>query len=113
MRLRSVSPNERGWTRRRSGKGFVYLDSVGQRLAPEAVARVKALAIPPAWRDVWICPYPNGHIQAIGIDAAGRKQYRYHQRWRERRDQIKFDKMIEFARSLPTLREAAARDVHR
>ena len=68
----------------------------------EALERIRELAIPPAWMDVWICPYPNGHIQAVGVDAAGRKQYRYHQRWRERRDQIKFDKMIEFARALRT-----------
>src|SRR5829696_1204821 len=102
-RLRRVSPQMKGWTRRRTGKSFTYLDADGQRLPAEQVERIRSLAIPPAWRDVWICPYPNGHIQAVGIDAAGRKQYRYHQKWRERRDQIKFDRMLEFARALRLL----------
>ena len=66
-------------------------------------ARIAALAIPPAWRDVWICPWPNGHLQAVGTDAAGRRQYRYHDRWRQRRDQEKFDHMVAFARCLPEL----------
>jgi DNA topoisomerase-1 len=72
MRLRTVSPNQRGWTRRRAGKGFVYLDANGQRLGGEDVERIKALVIPPAWQDVWICPYPNGHIQVVGTDVAHR-----------------------------------------
>ena len=72
------------------------------------IERIRELAIPPAWKDVWICPYPMGHIQAVGIDAAGRKQYRYHQRWRERRDQQKFDEMIDFAGALPGMRERVA-----
>lgn len=80
---------------------------------PEVVERIRALAIPPAWRDVWICPYPMGHIQATGIDAAGRKQYRYHDLWRERRDREKFDEMIDFARALPRLRRRAAKDLKR
>src|SRR5690606_668997 len=67
-RLRRVSPTMRGWTRRRAGKGFVYLDSDGQRLPPEEVERIRSLAIPPAWRDVWICPLANGHLQAVGTD---------------------------------------------
>jgi DNA topoisomerase I len=101
-----------GIRRRRRGRGFEYLDENGERIGDiETLERIRELAIPPAWSDVWICPYPNGHIQAIGVDAAGRKQYRYHQRWRERRDQIKFDKMVEFARALPGLRDAAAEDV--
>jgi DNA topoisomerase IB len=104
MRLRSVSPNERGWTRRRSGKGFVYLDSAGQRLPPEAAARAKALVIPPAWRDVWICPYPNGHILAVGTDAAGRRQYLYHPEWRRKRDEAKFDRILTMASLLPAAR---------
>ena len=77
------------------------------------VDRIRELAIPPAWEDVWICPYPMGHIQATGTDAAGRKQYRYHDRWRERRDREKFDEMIEFARALPRLRRRAAKDLKR
>src|SRR5437588_326102 len=70
-----------------------------------------ALAVPPAWKEVWICPDPNGHLQAVGTDAAGRRQYRYHERWRQRRDQEKFDEMLSFARALPRLRDAAARDL--
>ena len=113
-RLRRVDASGPGIRRRRRGRGFEYFDVDGEPIADiETLERIRELAIPPAWKDVWICPYPNGHIQAIGVDAAGRKQYRYHQRWRERRDQIKFDKMIEFARALPRLREAAAADVRR
>ena len=77
------------------------------------IERIRELAIPPAWEDVWICPYPMGHIQATGIDAAGRKQYRYHDRWRERRDSEKFESMLRFARSLPKLRRRVAKDLAR
>ena len=75
--------------------------------------RIRGLAIPPAWEDVWICPYPTGHIQATGVDAAGRKQYRYHDGWRERRDREKFESMTRFARALPGLREEVAKDLAR
>jgi len=105
-RLRTVSPNSVGWTRRRAGSGFVYLDDRGARLAPEHVARIKALVIPPAWRDVWICPFPNGHIQAVGVDAAGRRQYLYHPQWRVKRDAAKFDRVLEVAQRLPKARSA-------
>ena len=111
-RLRRADIAGPGITRRRRGRGWEYSDEGGERIGDiETLERIRELAIPPAWKDVWICPYPNGHIQAVGVDAAGRKQYRYHQKWRERRDQIKFDRMVEFARALPHLREAAARDV--
>jgi DNA topoisomerase-1 len=105
-RLRRVDCSTPGITRRRQGKGFIYIDeSTGERITePEVVLRIKQLGIPPAWKDVWICPYPFGHIQAVGTDAAGRKQYVYHQKWRERRDAEKFNKMLEFARTLPRLR---------
>jgi DNA topoisomerase I len=104
-RLRRVDCSTPGLTRRRAGRGFVYLRD-GERITdPEVLGRIRALAIPPAWTDVWICPLPNGHIQAVGTDAAGRKQYRYHDAWRARRDQEKFDHMLDFARALPTLRE--------
>ncbi len=103
-RLRMVSPNERGWTRRRAGSGFVYLDTAGERLPAEDVARIKSLVIPPAWCDVWICPRANGHIQACGTDAAGRRQYLYHQVWREKRDAAKFDRILDMARRLPVAR---------
>jgi DNA topoisomerase IB len=95
-----------GIVRRRAGRGFVYIDADGGKVDDEdTLARIRALAIPPAWTDVWICPWPNGHIQAVGTDARGRKQYRYHDVWRLRRDQEKFDKMLEFAAALPTLRQ--------
>jgi DNA topoisomerase I len=111
-RLRRVDIAGPGIRRKRRGRGFEYVDEDGERIGDlETLERIRELAIPPAWNEVWICPYPNGHIQAVGIDAAGRKQYRYHQKWRERRDQIKFDKMIQFARVLPKLRKTAAADV--
>src|SRR5919108_1607123 len=105
-RLRRADCSAPGIRRRRRGKGFEYLDGDGNRITePSVLDRIRELAIPPAWEDVWICPYPFGHIQATGIDAAGRKQYRYHDLWRERRDREKFDSMVEFARTLPRLRE--------
>lgn len=113
-RLRTVSPNSPGWTRRRAGRGFVHLDQDGARIAdPTEVDRVKALAIPPAWDDVWICPHPNGHIQAVGTDDAGRRQYLYHPAWREKRDRLKFDRVLTAARRLPAARRAIARDLRR
>jgi DNA topoisomerase I len=111
-RLKRVDCSGPGIRRRRRGKGFEYLDEDGRRIGePSVVERIRELAIPPAWEEVWICPYPMGHIQATGKDAAGRKQYRYHDRWRERRDQEKFDEMFDFARSLPRLRERVAKDL--
>jgi len=99
--------------RRRHGRGFRYTGPGGNRIDDvETLERIRALAIPPAWTDVWICPDPNGHLQAVGADAARRRQYRYHDRWRERRDQEKFDEMLSFARALPRLRKAADRDLH-
>jgi DNA topoisomerase I len=101
-----------GITRRRRGKGFEYLDEEGRRITdPEVLGRIRELAIPPAWEEVWICPHPMGHLQATGIDAAGRKQYRYHDRWRERRDREKFDEMLGFARALPRLRRRVEADL--
>src|SRR5437588_12885001 len=113
-RLRRSDCTGPGIRRRRRGTGFEYLDEDGERVTDaDTLARVRALVVPPAWTDVWICPHPSGHIQATGIDAAGRKQYVYHQRWRERRDQQKFDEMLEFARALPGLRQTVARDLRR
>jgi len=112
MRLRRVDCSGPGIRRRRRGKGFEYLDDGGRRITERQVLdRIRALVIPPAWEDVWICPHPAGHIQATGVDAAGRKQYRYHALWRERRDRQKFDSMIEFARSLPRLRMRIEQDL--
>jgi DNA topoisomerase IB len=111
-RLRRSDPSAPGYTRRRCGKGFMYLDEDGVRITDaEVVARITALVIPPAWRDVWISPDPFGHIQATGIDERGRKQYLYHPRWRERRDQEKFDEMVAFARALPALRSVVEHDI--
>jgi DNA topoisomerase I len=103
-RLRRTSPDQPGWTRRRSGKGFTYLDEKGRRLAEEDARRVRDLVIPPAWRDVWITPHPNGHLQAVGTDDAGRRQYLYHPQWRARRDAEKFDRMLLFGKALTKAR---------
>jgi DNA topoisomerase I len=113
-RLRRVDCSGPGITRRRRGRGFEYLDEEGNRIEDtEVLGRIRELAVPPAWEEVWICPHPSGHIQAVGTDAAGRRQYLYHRIWRERRDQQKFDEMIRFARALPRLRRAATRDLRR
>jgi DNA topoisomerase IB len=105
-RLRRADPSCPGFTRRRAGKGFAYYDEAGKRIADvETLERIKALVIPPAWQDVWICPWPTGHLQAVGVDDRGRRQYLYHDRWRARRDAEKFDHMLNFARALPALRE--------
>jgi DNA topoisomerase IB len=109
VRIRRVDCSGPGILRSRRGRGFAYVGMDGQPVRdPEALARIRALVIPPAWRDVWICPLPTGHLQAVGTDAAGRRQYLYHEAWRTRRDQEKFDHMLEFARALPGLREQAA-----
>ncbi len=97
-----------GIRRRRSGRGFRYFTPDGKPLADQAaLARIKALVIPPAWEDVWICPADDGHIQALGTDVAGRRQYRYHDHWREERDAAKFDRVLEFGRALPRVRKMA------
>jgi DNA topoisomerase-1 len=111
-RLRYVSDQAPGWTRVRRGKSFAYLDTDGRRITDAAtLARIAALAIPPAYRDVWICPLANGHLQATGRDARGRKQYRYHPRWRAVRDGAKFDRMLAFGRALPRIRRRVNRDL--
>jgi DNA topoisomerase-1 len=112
-RLRRSDCSAPGIRRRRRGRGFEFIDSeTDDRIEdPETIRRIHELAIPPAWEDVWICPFPNGHIQATGLDARGRKQYRYHDRWRQRRDQEKFDSMVRFARALPRMRERVAEDL--
>jgi DNA topoisomerase-1 len=113
-RLRRSDCSGPGITRRRRGRGFEYLDGDGGRVEdPEILQRINELVIPPAWREVWICTDPLGHLQATGIDDAGRKQYLYHPRWRERRDQLKFDDMLEFARTLPRMRAVVAEHLRR
>jgi DNA topoisomerase-1 len=104
-RLRRADCSEAGIRRRGRGRGFEYLDADGSRITDEGtVSRIAELAIPPAWTDVWICRDSLGHIQATGLDDAGRKQYLYHERWRLRRDQQKFEQMVEFGQALPKLR---------
>lgn len=110
-RLRTVSPNSPGWTRRRSGKGFRYLDEDGAGLGTEASLRCKQLVIPPSWNEVWICPVENGHIQAVGTDEAGRRQYLYHSKWRELRDKSKHDRVLTVAARLPKARRRVASDL--
>ena len=106
-RLRRSDCSQPGIHRRRRGRGFEYLDSEGRSIRDEAVLeRIRALAVPPAWRDVWICADELGHLQAVGTDDAGRRQYLYHDGWRERKDREKFDRMLDFARGLPKLRRS-------
>jgi len=114
MRLRRVDVSKPGYTRRRRGRSFGYQDADGNPIAhPVMIDRIKALAIPPAWTDVWICPQPNGHIQAVGTDAAGRRQYRYHDQWRVLRDSLKYDRVLRLAARLPRFRRAVAADLAR
>lgn len=110
--LHQVTDAAPGLARRRVGKSFVYLDPRGRRVRAAAVLRrVKSLAIPPAWSDVWICPDAKGHLQATGRDARGRKQYRYHPSFREQQESAKFEHLFDFARALPRIRTAVARDM--
>ena len=112
--LRYATDTRPGYRRRRTGRGFCYraIDGTTIRDRDELV-RIRALAIPPAWTDVWICPWPNGHLQATGRDARGRKQYRYHARWSDRRGTDKFDRMLAFAKALPRVRRQCDRDLAR
>jgi DNA topoisomerase IB len=112
MRLRRSNPGGPGYGRRRRGRGFVYLDESGQPITDRAeLDRIRGLAIPPAWTDVWICPHPRGHVQATGTDAAGRRQYLYHPVWRAKRDAAKFDHVLEVAVRLPRLRRRVDEDL--
>lgn len=110
-RLRRVSVTEPGWTRRRAGRGFVYRDAAGEPLRDADLVRAKELVIPPAWKDVWICPRPNGHLQASGIDEAGRRQYLYHPVWVEQRAREKFDRAGELGAVMDRLRARVKRDL--
>src|ERR1700679_1823004 len=111
-RLRRSDCATPGIARRRRGRGFEYLDPDGEHIDdPEVLERIAALAIPPAWREVWICLDPLGHLQATGLDVAERKQYLYHDRWRTHRDRRKFDAMLDFGDALPRLRRGVRRDL--
>jgi DNA topoisomerase I len=110
--LRYVSDETPGFGRQRVEDGFQYVDTKGDLISDEDVIhRIEALRIPPAWEEVWICPLPNGHLQATGRDAKGRKQYRYHEQWRQLRDQTKFTRMIAFSEALPKIRERIEHDL--
>jgi DNA topoisomerase-1 len=110
--LRYVSDAKPGIQRRRQGKSFRYFDSNGSPIHDrEALARIRSLVIPPAWTEVWICPNPNGHLQATGRDARGRKQSRYHPRWREVRDETKYGRMKVFGEALPVIRQRVEHDL--
>ena len=112
MRLRRASVDRPGFSRRGRGTGFSYLDADGKVIRDaEVVERIRALAIPPAWRDVWICPYPNGHIQAVGTDEAGRRQYLYHEQWRTDQDADKHERVRRLVPRLPAFRKAVDRDL--
>lgn len=110
--LRYVNDHDPGIRRRRTGRGFTYISPKGQRVTDEqTLARIRSLAIPPAWTQVWICPCANGHIQATGRDKKGRKQYRYHDRWRAVRDLTKYERMIAFGEALPAMRKQVELDL--
>jgi DNA topoisomerase IB len=112
MRLRTSSCDGPGYRRIRRGRGFCYVDDAGEPLTdPEQLARVRALTIPPAWRDGWICPWPNGHLQAVGTDDAGRRQYLYHEQFRAEQDKAKHEHVRQVARALPELRAKVAGDL--
>jgi DNA topoisomerase-1 len=101
-----ADPAEPGFSRRRRGRGWSFYDCAGEPITdPAEIARIKSLAIPPAWQDVWICPDPEGHIQAVGTDAAGRRQYRYHEEWRRQRDKEKYERVLTLGTALPEVRQ--------
>ena len=112
--LRYVSDEQPGYTRKAKGDDFEYFDTDGKKIRDETrLLRIKRIGVPPAYKNVWICPSANGHIQATGRDARGRKQYRYHERWREVRDENKYDRMIVFGKALPKIRRRVNRDLKR
>ena len=111
-RLRRSDPGRPGLRRQRSGRGWRYFDVDGRPLRDrDEVSRINGLAIPPAWQEVWICPFPHGHIQAVGTDVAGRRQYLYHEQWREERDEEKHDRVLRLAARLPAFRAAVDEDL--
>lgn len=114
IKLRYVSASGRGYTRMKNGKGVYYLDADGKKITDEAVlGRIRKLVLPPAWENVWICPYENGHLQATGIDALGRRQYRYHARWAAVRNETKYYRLLQFGKMLPRIRKQITKDLRR
>lgn len=112
-RLRRSDVAGPGIHRVRRGRGFAFVDESGRAVSAADRERAEGLVLPPAWRDVWVCPWPNGHVQATGIDDAGRRQYRYHDAWRAQKDRAKFDRMLELAAVLPAARRGVTRDLRR
>ncbi len=114
VKLRYVSPSMPGYTRMANGHGVYYMDAAGKKIDDEQVlARIRGLVLPPAWKDVWICPYANGHLQATGVDALGRRQYRYHTRWATARNETKYFRLLRFGKMLPRIRRQIAKDLRR
>lgn len=113
-KLKYSNDTEPGWSRKRSGEGYEYFNQNGKQvIEPDEMARINSLVIPPAWSDVWICPDPNGYLQATGWDNRGRKQYRYHPRWNRKAQEEKFERMLEFGKALPRIRRKVAIDMRR
>ncbi|UYQ92695.1 DNA topoisomerase IB [Chitinophaga horti] len=114
VHLRYVSASSKGFTREKKGDGFIYLDKEGNEITDEdTLKRIRGLVLPPAWQDVWICPYANGHLQATGIDTMGRKQYRYHTSWQKVRNETKYDRLYLFGQQLPRIRKQITKDLRR
>lgn len=114
MHLRYVSSDMKGYSRQRKGKQFIYLDTDNKAITdPEIITHINGLVLPPAWENVWICPYPNGHLQATGVDVKGRKQYRYHGKWSKLRNENKFGRIFSFGKKLPTLRKQIDKDIRK
>jgi DNA topoisomerase-1 len=114
VKLRYVSPAMPGYTRLKNGHGVYYVNAAGKKIEDETVLeRIRGLVLPPAWQNVWICPYANGHLQATGIDAMGRRQYRYHTRWATARNETKYSRLLQFGKMLPKIRRQINRDLRR
>lgn len=112
VKLRYVSPAMPGYTRLKNGHGLYYVDAAGKKIEDEQVLeRIRGLVLPPAWKDVWICPYANGHLQATGTDALGRRQYRYHTRWATARNETKYSRLLQFGKMLPRIRRQINKDL--
>lgn len=114
VKLRYVSASGKGFTRMKNGNGVYYLNTAGEKITDEAVLeRIRKLVLPPAWEEVWICPYENGHLQATGIDTLGRRQYRYHARWAAVRNETKYYRLLAFGKMLPRIRQQITKDLRR
>lgn len=114
VKLRYVSASGKGYTRMKNGKGMYYMDAAGKKITDnDVLERIRKLVLPPAWENVWICPYENGHLQATGVDALGRRQYRYHARWAAVRNETKYYRLLQFGKMLPRIRRQINKDLRR